>query len=278
MANITATDVNKLRQMTGAGMMDCKKALVESDGDFEKAIDFLRKKGQKVANSRADRAANEGMVLARVSADNKKAIIVMISCETDFVAKSQDFTKFTNDVAEYAILNTPKTVDELKSANLNGRTVLENLTDLIGKVGEKMEVARYELIEATKTFIYNHPGNRLGTIVGFNKDTVEGLDQVGKEIAMQIAAMSPVAIDKGDVTQEIIDRELEIGREQARQEGKPEEMLDKIAQGKLNKFYKESTLLNQEFVRDNKKTVGQYLIETDKDLKVTAFVRLMLGA
>ena len=202
----------------------------------------------------------------------------MISCETDFVAKSQDFTKFVNEVAEYAILKTPKTVDELKSANINGRTVEENLTDLIGKVGEKMEVARYEIIEASKVFAYNHPGNRLGTIVGFNKDSIENLDQVGKEIAMQIAAMSPVAIDKGDVTQAIIDRELEIGREQARQEGKPEEMLDKIAQGKLNKFYKESTLLNQEFVRDNKKTVGQYLLETNKELKVTAFVRLMLGA
>lgn len=278
MANITAADVNKLRQMTGAGMMDCKKALVESDGNFDKAIDYLRKKGQKVASSRADRAANEGMVVARTSADNKKAIIVMISCETDFVAKSQDFTKFTNDVAEYAVLKTPKTVDELKAANLNGRTVLENLTDLIGKVGEKMEVARYEIIEASKTFAYNHPGNRLGTIVGFNKDSVETIDQVGKEIAMQIAAMNPVAIDKSDVTQEMIDKEMEIGREQARQEGKPEDMLDKIAQGKLNKFFKESTLLNQEFVRDTKKTVAQYLTETDKELKVTAFVRLMLGA
>lgn len=278
MANITAADVNKLRQMTGAGMMDCKKALVESEGDFEKAIDYLRKKGQKVASSRADRAANEGMVVAKTSADNKKAIIVMISCETDFVAKSQDFIKFTNDVAEYAILKTPKTIDELKSANLNGRSVEENLTDLIGKVGEKMEVARYEIIEANITFAYNHPGNRLGTIVGFNKDNVASIDQVGKEIAMQIAAMSPVAIDKSDVTQEMIDKELEIGKEQARQEGKPEDMLDKIAQGKLNKFFKESTLLNQEFVRDTKKTVGQYLTETDKELKVTAFVRLMLGA
>lgn len=278
MANITAAEVNKLRQMTGAGMMDCKKALVESEGDFEKAIDYLRKKGQKVASSRADRAANEGMVLAKTSADNKKAIIVMISCETDFVAKSQDFTKLANDVAEYAILKTPKTVEELKAANLNGRSVEENLTDLIGKIGEKMEVARYEIIEASITFAYNHPGNRLGTIVGFNKDNTANIDQVGKEVAMQIAAMNPVAVDRSDVTQEMIDKELEIGKEQARQEGKPEDMLDKIAQGKLNKFFKESTLLNQEFVRDNKKTVGQYLAETDKELKVTAFVRLMLGA
>jgi elongation factor Ts len=278
MANITAADVNKLRQITGAGMMDCKKALVESDGDFDKAIDYLRKKGQKIASSRSDRAANEGVVLAKVSPDSKKVIAVLISCETDFVAKSADFVKFANDVADYAIVQTPKTVEELRNGNLNGRTIQENLTDIIGKIGEKMEVARYELIEAAKTFAYNHPGNRLGTIVGFNKDNVANLDQVGKEIAMQIAAMNPVAIDKEDVSQEIIAKELEIGKEQARQEGKPEDMLEKIALGKLNKFYKESTLLNQEFVRDNKKTVGQYLSEVDKELKVTAFKRLILGA
>ena len=278
MANITATDVNKLRQITGAGMMDCKKALVESDGDFEKAIDYLRKKGQKVANNRSDRAANDGLVLAKTSPDGKKAIIVLISCETDFVAKSADFTKFSNDVADFAILNTPKTVEELRAANLNGRTVAENLTDLIGKIGEKMEVASYEVIEAAKTFAYNHPGNRLGTIVGFNKDNVANIDQIGKEIAMQIAAMNPVAVDKGDVNQKTIDREIEIGKEQARQEGKPEDMLEKIALGKLNKFFKERTLLNQEFVRDTKKTVGQYLTEADKELKVTTFNRLMLGA
>jgi elongation factor Ts len=278
MANITAADVNKLRQMTGAGMMDCKKALVESDGDFEKAVDFLRKKGQKVASNRADRAANEGLVYAKVSPDNKKAIAVLISCETDFVAKSTDFIKFANDVADYAIVQTPKTIEELRSANLNGRTVQDNLTDIIGKIGEKMEVARYELIEAERVFAYNHPGNRLATIVGFNKDKVQNIDQVGKEIAMQIAAMNPVAIDKENVDAATIAREIEIGKEQARQEGKPEDMLEKIALGKLNKFYKESTLLNQEFVRDNKKTVGQYLTEIDKDLTVTAFKRLMLGA
>jgi elongation factor Ts len=278
MANITAADVNKLRQMTGAGMMDCKKALVESEGDFEKAIDYLRKKGQKVASNRSDRAANDGLVLAKTSADAKKAIIVLISCETDFVAKSADFTKFANDVADFAIEKTPKTIEELRAANLNGRTVEENLTDLIGKIGEKMEVASYDMIEAPKTFSYNHPGNRLGTIVGLNKDNIVNIDQIGKEIAMQIAAMNPVAVDKGDVDQKTIDREIEIGKEQARQEGKPEDMLEKIALGKLNKFYKERTLLNQEFVRDTKKTVGQYLIEADKELKVIYFKRFMLGA
>lgn len=276
MANITATDVNKLRQMTGAGMMDCKKALVETDGDFEKAIDFLRKKGQKVASNRADRAANEGLVIAKVTPDAKKAIVVMVSCETDFVAKSDDFIKFANDVATYAISNLPKSVDELKLANLNGRTVEENLTDLIGKVGEKMEVARYEIIEAPKTFAYNHAGNRLATIVAFSKENTP--DNVGKEIAMQIAAMNPVSIDKGDVDPSIVEREIEIGKDQARQEGKPEEMLEKIALGKLNKFYKESTLLNQDFIRDTKKSVSQYLTEVDKELKVTAFKRLILGA
>lgn len=278
MANITAADVNKLRQMTGSGMMDCKKALVESNGNFEVAIDYLRKKGQKVASSRAERAANEGVVLAKTSADGKKAIVVMVSCETDFVAKNQDFIKFTNDVAEYAILNTPKTIEELRAANLNGRTVAENLTDLTGKIGEKMEVSRYEFIETARTYAYIHPGSRLATIVGFNMDDVKNLDNVGKEIAMQIAAMNPVVLDKGDVDPKIVEREIEIGKEQAKQEGKPEEMLEKIALGKLNKFYKENTLLNQDFVRDTKKTVGQYLAETDKKLKIVAFKRLMLGA
>ncbi len=278
MANITAADVNKLRQMTGSGMMDCKNALVETDGDFEKARDYLRKKGQKVASNRSDRVANEGIVLAKTSADGKKAIAILISSETDFVAKSTDFVKFANEVADYAILQTPKSIEELKAANLNGRTIDDNLTDLIGKTGEKMEVAIYELIEAAKTFAYNHPGNRLGTIVGFNKDNVANLDQVGKEIAMQIAAMNPIAIDKDNIDKATIDNEIEIGKEQARQEGKPEDMLEKIAFGKLNKFFKERTLLNQEFVRDTKKTVGQYLLETDKELKVTAFKRLILGA
>lgn len=278
MANITAADVNKLRQMTGSGMMDCKKALVETDGDFEKAIDYLRKKGQKIASSRGDRAANDGIVISKVTADSKKAIVVMVSCETDFVAKSEDFVKFANEVADFAIIQTPDNVEELRNSNLNGRTVLENLTDLMGKTGEKMEIPSYEVIEAAKTFSYIHPGSRLATIVGFNKDNAPNLDQVGREIAMQIAAMNPVAVDKDDVDQDTINKEIEIGKEVARQEGKPEEMLEKIAMGKLGKFFRERTLLNQEFVRDTRKSVGQYLNEIDRDLKVTAFKRLMLGA
>jgi len=277
MANITAAEVNKLRQQTGAGMMDCKKALVESDGDLEKAVDFLRKKGQKVANNRADRDANEGLILAKTTTDQKKAIIIMLSCETDFVAKNKDFIDLANSILELTLIKNPKNNDELKSLMLNSRTVEENVTDLMGKTGEKMALAHYEFVEGAKAFAYNHPGNRLASIVALNKSDFEIVDQIGKEIAMQVAAMAPVAVDKADVDSKIIEREIEIGKEQARQEGKPETMLEKIAQGKLNKFYKDFTLLNQEFVRDNKKTVGEYLKEIDKSLTVTAFRRYILG-
>lgn len=278
MANITAADVNKLRQQTGAGMMDCKNALVESEGDFEKAIDCLRKKGQKVASNRAERSANEGIVIATTSADRTKSVVLMLNCETDFVAKNVDFANFAKDVLELAITKLPKNIEELKGLALNGKGINDHIMDLLGKIGEKIELSNYELIDAPVTFSYNHQGNRLSTIVGFSKSDSPNIEQIGHEIAMQIAAMSPVAIDKEFVDQKTIEREIEIGKEQARLEGKPEEMLEKIAVGKLNKFFKESTLLNQEFVRDNKKTVGQYLADNDKDLKVTAFRRLMLGA
>ncbi len=277
MANITAAEVNKLRQQTGAGMMDCKKALVESDGDFEKAVDYLRKKGQKVANNRADRDANEGLILAKTTSDLKKAVVIMLNCETDFVAKNTEFINLANSILELALTKGPKNIEELKSLTINNRTIEENVTDLMGKTGEKLTLAHYEVAEGAKAFAYNHPGNRLASILAFNKADFELVDQIGKEIAMQIAAMAPVAIDKDDVDAKTIEREIEIGKEQARQEGKPEEMLEKIALGKLNKFYKDFTLLNQEFVRDNKKTVGQYLKETDKDLKINAFRRFALG-
>ncbi len=277
MANITAAEVNKLRQQTGAGMMDCKKALVESDGDFEKAVDYLRKKGQKVANNRADRDANEGLILAKTTSDLKKAVVIMLNCETDFVAKNTEFINLANSILELALTKGPKNIEELKSLTINNRTIEENVTDLMGKTGEKLTLAHYEVAEGAKAFAYNHPGNRLASILAFNKADFELVDQIGKEIAMQIAAMAPVAIDKDDVDAKTIEREIEIGKEQARQEGKPEEMLEKIALGKINKFYKDFTLLNQEFVRDNKKTVGQYLKETDKDLKINAFRRFALG-
>ncbi|PKP48844.1 MAG: elongation factor Ts [Bacteroidetes bacterium HGW-Bacteroidetes-11] len=278
MANITAADVNKLRQMTGAGMMDCKNALQENEGDFEKAIDYLRKKGQKLATKRADKDANEGIVIAKTNEAKDYAVIFMLNCETDFVAKNQEFVDFTNLLLSKAIEHQPSNSDEFKAIDLNGRNVAENITEMVGKTGEKMELAHFEVIRAARVFAYNHPGNRLATILGLNKAGVEGIDQAGHEVAMQIAAMAPVAVDKDDVPAETIEREIEIGKEQARLEGKPEEMVEKIALGKLNKFYKENTLLNQEFVRDNKLTVGEFLHKLDKDLTVSAFKRFMLGA
>ncbi|NVO01313.1 MAG: elongation factor Ts [Bacteroidetes bacterium] len=277
MANITAAEVNKLRQQTGAGMMDCKNALVEADGDYEKAIDYLRKKGQKLASNRADRDANEGIVLAKTSADNKKAFVIMLNCETDFVAKNQDFINFADNIMAVAIEKSPKSLEELKTLEINGRSIDDTTTDLIGKIGEKLQLAHYEFVENEFASAYNHHGNRLATIVSFNKN-VAGIDEMGREVAKQIAAMNPVAVDKDSVDPKTIEKEIEIGKDLARQEGKAEEMVEKIALGKLNKFFKENTLLSQEFIKDNKITVGQYLANADKDLTATAFKRLMLGA
>jgi elongation factor Ts len=274
MANITASEVNKLRHQTGAGMMDCKNALVEADGDFEKAIDILRKKGQKVANNRADRETTEGKVIAKIDSTGSFAAVIMLNCETDFVAKNEEFVALANSVIDLAIENKPKSVEELKILKLNGRSVADNIMDLIGKTGEKMELGDYQFIEAPSVFIYNHMTGKLASIIGFNKANAP--EQACREVVMQIAAMNPVAIDKDNVDPKIVAKELEIGKEQARQEGKPEEMLEKIAMGKLNKFFKENTLLNQDFVRDNKKTVRQHIEDTDKELKVTGFKRVSL--
>ncbi len=276
MTNITAAEVNKLRKMTGAGMMDCKKALVEADGDFEKAIDILRKKGQKVASKRADKEANEGIVLAKTTNDRKFAAVLKLSCETDFVAKNEEFVRFANNIIDKILSEKPKDVEALKKLKLNERTVEENVTEMVGKTGEKMELAGYEFIEADSVYAYNHMGNKLATVLGLDKPN--GFEDAGRQLAMQVAAMNPIAVDKDDVPQEVIDKEIEIGKDQARQEGKPDAILEKIAMGKLNKFFKENTLLNQDFVRETKKTVAQYLKETDADLKVTGFRRLMLGA
>jgi len=277
MKKITAAEVNNLRKQTGAGMMDCKKALVENDGDFEKAIDYLRKKGQKIAAKRADKEATEGFVLAKTNSDKNFAAIVIINCETDFVAKNQDFIDYVNSIADLVIAKTPKSIDELKSLDLNGRTVEESLSDQMGKIGEKIQMSNCAFIEAPIVFAYNHHGNRLATILGLNKNNVSDIENIGHELAMQVAAMNPLAVDKDDIDEKTIEREKEIGMEQARQEGKPENMLEKIAMGKLNKFFKDNTLLNQDFIRDTKKTVRQYLAEADKELKVTVFKRLMLG-
>ena len=264
--------------MTGAGMMDCKKALQENEGDFEKAIDYLRKKGQKLSAKRADKDANEGIVIAKTNDAKDYGVIFMLNCETDFVAKNQEFVDFTNLILSEAIDKRPANIDEFKALDLKGRSVEDNIIEMVGKTGEKMELAHFEVIQSGRVFAYNHPGNRLATLLGLSLADVEGIDQAGHEVAMQIAAMAPVAVDKDDVSQDIIDREIEIGKDQARQEGKPEEMIEKIALGKLNKFYKENTLLNQEFVRDNKLSVREYLQKLDKNLTVTGFKRFMLGA
>ncbi len=273
MADIKAADVSKLRKATGAGMMDCKKALVESEGDFEKAVEIIRKKGQAVANKRADREATEGAILARTA--GKKGAVIVLNCETDFVAKNEDFVNFASAILDIALDKLPDDLEALKALPFeDNKTIEEKVTEQIGIIGEKIELSAYDKIEAEDVVSYIHPGNKLATVVGFSK-TVD--TQVGKDIAMQIAAMSPVAVDKDDVPEEIIEKEKEIGREQARMEGKPENILDKIAEGKLNKFFKESTLLNQAFTKDNKMTVAQYLKESDPELKVTGFIRFMLG-
>ncbi len=272
---ITAAEVNKLRQQTGAGMMDCKKALEESNGDFEAAVDFLRKKGAKVAANRQDRDAKEGVVLAKTSSDNKSAVVISVNCETDFVAKNADFIQFAESVANIALNKKPTSVDELKALPYNNDvTVGDKFMEQVGKIGEKIDIGYYNVINAEQVVGYIHPGNRLAVALGFNKPVSA---EVAKNIAMQAAAMAPVAIDKDDVDQTTINRELDIARETTRAEGKPEDMVEKIAQGKLNKFYKESTLLNQEYFIDNKITVRQYLQGVEKDLTVSAFKRYSLA-
>jgi len=272
---ITASEVNKLRQQTGAGMMDCKKALEESNGDFEKAIDYLRKKGQKVAANRADRDAKEGLVLAKATADNKRGVLVVVNCETDFVAKNEDFGVFANTVLTAAVEKNPANIDALKALPFNSEiTIADKFIEQIGKIGEKIDLPYYETVAGETVYAYNHPGNRLACVVAFNKTVSE---EVSKNIAMQVAAMAPVAVDKEGVSTEMLERELEVAREQIRAEGKPEDMVEKIAQGKIAKFYKESTLLNQEFIKDNKLSIRQYLQSIDKDLTVTSFKRYALG-
>jgi len=277
MTNITAAEVNKLRQITGAGMMDCKAALLESDGDNEKAIEILRKKGQKIAAKRADREATEGIILAKTNDTNDFGALIILNSETDFVAKSDDFINFAKAVLDLAVAKKPASIEELTALNLNGRTVADNLTDLVGKIGEKLEFSGYYTVRAELVSGYNHLGNKLATLVGLNKKGINGIADAAHDVAMQIAAMSPIAIDKDNVDEATIQKEIEIGMEQARRDGKAENMLEKIAIGKLNKFYKENTLLNQEFIKDNTKNIRQYLQGFDKDLTVTAFSRQKLG-
>lgn len=262
--------------MTGAGMMDCKQALTESEGDFDKAIEILRKKGQKVAAKRADREATEGIILAKTNAGKTFGALIVVNSETDFVAKSADFVNYAQAVLDLAVEKKPASLYELKTLNLNGRTVEENLMDLVGKIGEKLELSVYETVQAATVSAYNHLGNKLATLVGLNKSG-SNFEEVAHDLAMQVAAMNPIAIDKDDVNPAIIEKEIEIGKEQARNEGKPEAMLEKIALGKLNKFYQENTLLNQAFVKEHNLTIRQYLQNIDKELTVTAFRRQKLG-
>ena len=274
---ISAADVNKLRTQTGAGMMDCKKALTETNGDFEAAIDYLRKKGAKVAASRQDRESNEGVVISRTSADGKLGVIVELNCETDFVAKNADFVAFANAIADAAVAHNPADIEALSQLTVDGQKIADAIIDKTGKIGEKIGVSKYEVVNGDKVIAYIHGNYRLGVLVALSKDAA-GADEAGKDVAMQIAAMNPVAIDKDGVDATTIERELEIAKEQIRAEGKPEAMVEKIAAGKLNKFYKDSTLLNQEFVKDSSKSVAQFLDSVDKGLTVTAFKRVALGA
>ncbi len=275
MAVINAADVAKLRRATLAGMMDCKKALEESEGNFDKAIEIIRKKGQAVANKRADREATEGVVISKVSPDGKTGAIIVLNSETDFVAKNADFQSLANKILDIAVTKKPANLEALKSLPLDGGKVGEKVVEYVGIIGEKLDLSYFEKIEAPHVQAYIHPGNRLATLVGFTKSGIDA--QVYKDVAMQIAAMNPVAVDKDFVPESVIAQELEIGKEQARRDGKPEEMLEKIAQGKLTKFFKESTLLNQEFVKDNKITIRQYLQSVNKELTVTEFKRYTLN-
>lgn len=273
MAKITAAEVNKLRKATGAGMMDCKNALVEADGNFDKAIEILRKKGQKVAAKRADRESSEGAVIAKVNADATTGAVISLNCETDFVAKNDGFVDLANQLAEIALSTASK--DEFLAANFNGMSVADKLIEQTGVIGEKIEIGAFDKVEAPFVGSYIHAGNKIATLVGLSA-SADGADVVAKDVAMQAAAMSPIALDENGVDQSVIDKEIEIAKDQLRQEGKPEAMLDNIAKGKLKRFFKDNTLVNQAFIKDSKQSVAQY-VKTLGDVKVVDFKRVALG-
>lgn len=274
--NISASAVKELREQTGVGMMDCKKALTEAEGDFDKAIELLRLRGQKMSEKRADRDAKEGVVIAMVSEDNKKGVVVRLSCETDFVSKNEDFVQLTKDITTVALKNFPRTTEELLQQSMSGSTIGTILTEQVARIGEKIEIADYQTLEAPLVASYIHMGNKAGVLVGLNLADAKYID-AGRDAAMQVAAMKPVALDKDDVPQEIINKEIEIGKEIARNEGKPEDMLEKIAVGKLNKFFKDNTLLNQVFVKDGKISVAEYLKTKNPELTAIGFKHVKLG-
>lgn len=271
---ITAAEVNKLRQTTGAGMMDCKKALVEAGGDFEKAIEILRKKGQKVAANRADRESTEGAAIAKVSADNTKGVAIVLGCETDFVGKNENFVSLANEFADLAFNYDSK--EAFLAADFNGMTVAEKLIEQTGVIGEKLDINAFEKIEAPFVGFYIHAGNKIATLVGLSAN-VDGSADVAKNVAMQVAAMNPIALNEAGVNASIIEKEIEIAKDQLRQEGKPEAMLDNIAKGKLQRFFKDNTLVNQDYIKDSKQSVGQY-VKTIGNVEVVNFKRVALGA
>lgn len=274
---ITAADVNKLRQQTGAGMMDCKNALVESNGDFEQAVDILRKKGQKIAAKRGDNDAREGLVFAETSTDGKVGVLLTLNCETDFVAKNENFRNFVQSLVNVALTNLPASIDELKALKYDDKlSVEEKITEQVGVIGEKLDLSALAVLKAEAVAAYNHPGNQLATLVTLNSSSEAALE-AGRQVAMQVAAMNPIALNKDGVDARTIEREIEVGKELAIQEGKPADMAEKIAQGRLQKFFKENTLLSQEFVRDNKLTVEQFLESAEKGLTVTEFKRFSLS-
>ena len=274
---ITAQDINKLRQATGAGMMDCRKALTETGGDFEAAIDWLRKQGQKVAAKRSDREAKEGVIIAATSSDNKIGYVVCISCETDFVSKNADFVAFAQSIADAAVANDCKTAEELNEVSVGGAKVADLINDKLASIGEKIGIAKYERVEAPYLASYIHGAYRMGVLVALSSEAVEA----GKDVAMQIAAMNPLAVDADSIPAETIEREraivMETMKADPKMAGKPDEMVAKIAEGKLNAFFKENTLLAQPFVKDGSKSVAEYLKSVGADLKVLSFVRVALG-
>jgi elongation factor Ts len=277
MSAITAQDINKLRQATGAGMMDCRKALTETNGDFEAAIDWLRKQGQKVAAKRSDREAKEGVIIAQTSADNKTGFVVCISCETDFVSKNADFVAFAQSIADAAVANNVKTAEELNEVSVNGLKVSDLINDKLASIGEKIGIAKFERVDAPYVASYIHGANRMGVLVALTTANAE----LGKDLAMQIAAMNPVAVDPESVPAETVEREraiiIDTMKEDPKMAGKPEDMIAKIAEGKIGAFFKEQTLLAQAFVKDGSKSVGEYIKSVDSAIKVTEFKRVALG-
>jgi elongation factor Ts len=274
---ITAAQVNELRKKTGAGMMDCKNALVEANGDMEQAIDILRKKGQKIAAKRGDNEAKEGLVFAQATTDGKAGVLLALNCETDFVAKNDEFRALVQSFVDIAVANLPASVEELKALKYDDKlTIEEKIIEQIGVIGEKLDLSKYEVVRSESVVAYNHPGNQLATLVGLNMSGDTASD-AGKQVAMQVAAMNPIALNEDGVDAETVRREIEVGKELAIQEGKPADMAEKIAQGRLGKFFKENTLLSQPFVRDNKLTVEQFLNQSEKGLTVVDFKRVALS-